>query len=47
MKEIDKQTLDHIPDPIARLVWEKWISEGKAKLIDNTPGGEACQAQNR
>ena len=49
MKEINKQTLDHIYDPIAKLVWEKWISEGKARLIDNTPGigGEKCQAQNR
>jgi hypothetical protein len=49
MKEIDKQTLDHLPDPIAKLVWEKWLVEGKARLIDNTPGsgGEKCQAQNR
>lgn len=33
MKEISQETLDHIPDPIARLVWEKWIAEGKARLI--------------
>jgi len=33
MKEISQETLDHIPDPIAKLVWEKWIAEGKARLI--------------
>ncbi len=33
MKEISQETLDHIPDPIAKLVWEKWIAEGKSRLI--------------
>jgi hypothetical protein len=46
-EEIDKQTLDHIYDPIAKLVWEKWIAEGKARLIDNTPGSETYQTKNR
>jgi hypothetical protein len=33
MEEISQETLDHIPDPIVKLVWEKWIAEGKARLI--------------
>ncbi|OPX70869.1 MAG: hypothetical protein A4E38_01284 [Methanoregulaceae archaeon PtaB.Bin108] len=33
MHEITQETLDHLPDPIAKLVWEKWIAEGKARLI--------------
>jgi len=33
MHEITQETLDHLPDPIAKLVWEKWIAEGKARLV--------------
>lgn len=33
MKEISQEILEHLPDPIARLVWEKWIAEGTARLI--------------
>jgi len=38
MKEIEQEVLNHIPDPLAKLVWEKWIAEGKARLI--LPNGE-------
>ncbi|HDR68028.1 MAG TPA: hypothetical protein ENN61_03145 [Bacteroidaceae bacterium] len=39
MKEIEQEVLNHIPDPLAKLVWEKWIAEGKARLI--LPNGGA------
>lgn len=35
MHEISQEILEHLPDPIAWLVWEKWIAEGKAKLVPN------------
>ncbi|WFN33480.1 hypothetical protein L1S32_06355 [Methanogenium sp. S4BF] len=47
MKEIEQEVLNNIPDPIAKLVWEKWIAEGKARLI--LPNGEmqTCSRQFR
>ena len=42
MKEIRQEALDHIPDPIARLVWEKWIAEGKARLIPSNSEVKNC-----
>ncbi|HOT03979.1 MAG TPA: hypothetical protein PK069_07360 [Methanolinea sp.] len=33
MHEITKETLDNLPDPIAKLVGEKWIAERKARVI--------------
>lgn len=33
MHEITQETLDHLPDPIVKLVWEKWIAEGKTHLV--------------
>ena len=47
MREIEQEVLNHIPDPISKLVWEKWIAEGKARLI--LPNGEVqtCNPQNR
>ena len=44
MKEITQETLDHIPDPIAKLVWEKWIAEGTARLITPETGVKKCRA---
>jgi len=45
MREITQEVLDHIPDPIAKLVWEKWIAEGTA--VSTKPGNEVqrCRAQ--
>ncbi|MBP7145691.1 MULTISPECIES: hypothetical protein [unclassified Methanoculleus] len=45
MKEITQEVLDHIPDPIAKLVWEKWIADGKARLITPNNEGTKCKAQ--
>jgi hypothetical protein len=36
--------LDHIPDPIAKLVWEKWIAEGTARLIPSGNEVQGCRA---
>ncbi len=45
MEEITQEVLDHIPDPIAKLVWEKWIADGKARLITPNNEGTKCKAQ--
>lgn len=45
MEEITQEVLDHIPDPIAKIVWEKWIAEGKARLITSHNEGTKCTAQ--
>lgn len=44
MKEIHQEVLDHMPDPIAKLVWEKWIAEGKARLITRDSEVKKCRA---
>jgi len=33
MHEITQEILNHLPDAIAKLVWEKWIAEGKTHLV--------------
>jgi hypothetical protein len=33
-KTIARDVLEHLQDPIARMVWEHWIQKGEAKLID-------------
>ncbi|KUK60617.1 MAG: Uncharacterized protein XD82_1564 [Methanoculleus marisnigri] len=45
MEEITQEVLDHIPDPIAKLVWEKWIADGKARLITPHNEGTKCNTQ--
>ena len=45
MREITQEVLDHIPDPIAKLVWEKWIADGKSRLITPNNEGTKCKAQ--
>jgi len=45
MKEISQEVLDHIPDPIAKLVWEKWIAEGTARLISTEREVQRCSTQ--
>lgn len=42
MREISQEVLDHIPDPIAKLVWEKWIQDGKARLITRDEEAARC-----
>ena len=32
-RTIHQKALDMMQDPIAMMVWEKWIAEGKAKVI--------------
>lgn len=45
MREITQEVLDHIPDPIAKLVWEKWIAEGTARLIQPGHEVQGCKSQ--
>jgi hypothetical protein len=33
MKEITEEQLKHLPDPISRLTWIRWINRGEARLI--------------
>jgi len=43
--EIHQEVLEHIEDPIAKTVWEKWIAQGITKLITGPFGGKPCIAQ--
>jgi len=45
MREITQEALDNIPYPIAKLVWGKWISEGKARLISSDNEVKKCNAK--
>ena len=33
MHENTQEPLDRLPEPLTRLVREKWIAEGKARLV--------------
>lgn len=35
---ISQQELNAMRDPLARMIWEKWIAEGKAKLEEPENG---------
>jgi hypothetical protein len=35
MRYITTDELDHMPDPIAQLVWRRWLKEGKAELVED------------
>ncbi len=45
MEEITQEVIDHIPDRIAKIVWGKWIAEGKVRLI--TPHNEETECKNQ
>ena len=45
MKEIEQNVLNHIPDPLAKLVREKCIAEGKASLIMPNREVRTCNPQ--
>ncbi|WP_165394862.1 hypothetical protein [Methanofollis fontis] len=47
MKEISQEVLDHMPDPIARMVWERWIEDGTARLKTYQSEGQKCRATTR
>ncbi len=34
MKYISSEELEHMQDPIAQIVWKRWLKEGKAELIE-------------
>ena len=34
MKYITNEELEHMQDPIAQLVWKKWLQQGKAELVE-------------
>jgi hypothetical protein len=45
MREISQEVLDHIPNPLAKLVWEKWIQDGTARLITRDKEAARCTPQ--
>ncbi len=45
MKEIEQEVLNHIPDPLAKLVRKKWNAEGKNTW--QTQPNREMQACNR
>jgi hypothetical protein len=34
MRYISNEELEHMRDPIAKMVWEQWLKEGKAELVE-------------
>ena len=34
MRYISSEELEHMRDPIARFVWERWLKEGTAELVE-------------
>jgi hypothetical protein len=34
MRCISNEELEHMRDPIAKLIWEQWLKEGKAELVE-------------
>ena len=46
MKEIEQEVLSHIPNQLTKLVWEKWIAEGKAPPDFTQWGGADMQTWN-
>ena len=47
MKEISQELLDHMPDPIAKMIWERWIEDGTARLKTYKSEGQKCKAMTR
>lgn len=45
MREISQEVLDHIPNPLAKLVWEKWIADGTARVIARDEEAARCTPQ--
>ncbi len=45
MREITQEMLDRIRSPIAKRIWEKWIADGKARLIPQQREGTKCRAE--
>jgi hypothetical protein len=39
MLTITVDELEHIDDPIAQLVWRRWIRDGRARLLDSPAVG--------
>lgn len=34
LRFISSEELEHMQDPIAQLVWKRWLKEGKAELVE-------------
>jgi len=47
MRERPREFLDHMPDPIAMVVREKWVQDGKARLKTPHTEVQKCQAMAR
>jgi hypothetical protein len=45
MKEITQEQLDHMPDPIARMVWIRWIDRGEARVVPTGQLSDHCSSQ--
>lgn len=48
MKTIARDTLDAMTKqhPIEAAIWQQWISDGEAQIVENNPGNEErkCKA---
>jgi hypothetical protein len=40
MLTISMDELEHMEDPIAMLVWKRWIRQGKARLLETQSSGK-------
>jgi hypothetical protein len=40
MLTISIDELEHMEDPIAMLVWKRWIRQGKARLLETQGSGK-------
>jgi hypothetical protein len=36
-RRITREELNHLRDPIAKMVWQHWIATGEALLVEETP----------
>ena len=46
MRKIKREVLENMEDPIAQMVWQKWIREGKAQVIEPYEEVQKCQRAN-
>jgi hypothetical protein len=46
MLTISIDELEHMEDPIAALVWKRWIRQGKARLLETQGSGKKLRRRN-
>jgi hypothetical protein len=43
MKEIEQNVFDNLPSPLEKRIWERWIKQGKARVIPSKNGVKKCR----